>query len=72
MNANSTNMSICIVYKSYMNRKLRVLNCHESRIAYSPHPSKTFDSAFDDYLKDSSVTKGVCYFQHIYMKSKKS
>jgi len=33
--ANSTNMSICIVCKSYMNRKLRVLNYHESRIAHS-------------------------------------
>jgi len=28
-------MSIRIVCKSYMNRKLRVLNCHESRIAHS-------------------------------------
>jgi len=34
-NANSTNMFICIVCKSYMNKKLRVLNCHESRIAHS-------------------------------------
>jgi len=41
------------------------------RIPYSDYFTKTFDSAFDDYLKGSSFTKGVRYIQHIYMKSKK-